>query len=84
MNKDELIDMLFCIKDNAYSTKLDGKPATIIKDCKLESFVWVFTETVEMIQKVYDEKIKSLQDLYEYQKQQTERLCREKDKHYDL
>ena len=80
MNKDELIDMLFCIKDNAYITRLDGKPATIIDDCKLDSFLWVIEEAIEMIQKVYDEKIQYLQDSLEYQKKQTERLCREKEK----
>lgn len=71
--------MLCCIKDNAYITRLEGKPATIIDDCKLDSFLWVIEAAIKMIQSEYDEKLQYLQDLYEYQKKQTERLCREKE-----
>ena len=47
--KEETIEMLRVIKANSYSTTLDGRPAVIIEDCSLDSFLWVINQAIAQI-----------------------------------
>ena len=51
MNKKEVIEMLEVLIDNAYAVvNIDGPGSTIIKDVKLDSFIWVINETIGVLE----------------------------------
>ena len=47
--KEETIEMLRVVKANSHSTALDGKPAVVIEDCSLDSFLWVINQAIAQI-----------------------------------
>ena len=47
--KEETIEMLRAIKANSHSTTLDGRPAVVIEDCSLDSFLWVINQAIAQI-----------------------------------
>lgn len=50
MNKKEVIEMLEVLIDNAYSVTDDiGPGCTLIRDVKLDSFIWVINETIGVL-----------------------------------
>lgn len=51
--KQETIEMLRILKEQALPTTLDGKEAVVIDDVKLESFKWVINQAISQIK---DEK----------------------------
>ena len=51
MNKNEVIEMLEVLIDSAYDVvNIDGPGSTIIKDVKLDSFIWVINETIGVLE----------------------------------
>lgn len=51
--KQETIEMLRILKEQALPTTLDGKEAVVIDDVKMESFIWVINQAISQIK---DEK----------------------------
>lgn len=47
--KKETIEMLRALKANSHSTTLDGKPAVVIENCSLDSFLWVINQAISQI-----------------------------------
>lgn len=47
--KEETIEMLRAVKANSHSTTLDGRPAVVIEDCSLDSFLWVINQAIAQI-----------------------------------
>lgn len=47
--KEETLQLLFTLKLNSHSTTVDGKPAVIIDDCSLDSFLWVMNQAMAQI-----------------------------------
>lgn len=47
--KEETIEMLRALKANSHSTTLDGRPAVVIEDCSLDSFLWVINQAIAQI-----------------------------------
>lgn len=47
--KKETIEMLRALKVNSHSTTLDGKPAVVIENCSLDSFLWVINQAISQI-----------------------------------
>lgn len=47
--KEETIEMLRALKANSHSTTLDGKPAVVIENCSLDSFLWVINQAIAQI-----------------------------------
>ena len=47
--KEETIEMLRVVKANSHSTTLDGRPAVVIEDCSLDSFLWVINQAIAQI-----------------------------------
>ena len=50
MNKYETAEMLRELKKGSAQTTLDGKPAVIIDDCQLESFIWVINQAIYFLE----------------------------------
>ena len=50
MNKNETIDCLKTLKEKCALTTLDGKAATIIMDCNLDSFIWVINNAISYLE----------------------------------
>lgn len=51
MNKNEIIEMLNILLDNAYSASdIDGVDSTLIEDVKLDSFIWVINATIGVLE----------------------------------
>lgn len=47
--KEETLQLLYTLKLNSYSTTLDGRPAVVIDDCSLDSFLWVMNQAMAQI-----------------------------------
>ena len=47
--KEETIEMLRALKANSHSTTLDGRPAVVIENCSLDSFLWVINQAIAQI-----------------------------------
>lgn len=47
--KEEAIEMLRILKANSHSTTLDDKPAVVIENCSLDSFLWVINQAIAQI-----------------------------------
>lgn len=47
--KEETIEMLRALKANSHSTTLDGRPAVVIENCSLDSFLWVINQAISQI-----------------------------------
>lgn len=45
----ETIQLLYALKMNSHSTTLDGKPAIVIEDCSLDSFLWAMNQALSLI-----------------------------------
>lgn len=50
--KEETIEMLRALKANSHSTTLDGRPAVVIEDCSLDSFLWVINQAIVQIKDI--------------------------------
>lgn len=49
--KNEIIEMLNCFLDNAYgATDINGVGSTLIKEVKLDSFIWVINEIIRVLE----------------------------------
>ena len=47
--KEETIEMLRALKANSHSTTLDGRPAVVIENFSLDSFLWVINQAKAQI-----------------------------------
>ena len=52
MNKDELIEMLTALRDQAQAVKYDAKSAVLLTDTKLSSYAWIITDTINFLKEV--------------------------------
>lgn len=49
MNKADIVELLELIRDLCAATTYDGKSATLIKDCNLDSVIWVLDNAISFI-----------------------------------
>ena len=47
--KEETLQLLYTLKLNSHSTTVDRKPAVVIDDCSLDSFLWVMNQAMAQI-----------------------------------
>ena len=47
--KEETLQLLYTFKLNSHSTTLNGRPAVVIDDCSLDSFLWVINQAMAQI-----------------------------------
>ena len=47
--KQETIEMLEILKANSHATTFDGRAATVIEGCQLESVLWVINQAISQI-----------------------------------